>query len=201
MRFACASTMAPRLSNWKRACRVFTTSTTSSLRWRWRDRTTAWALKHFKAAFGRIERVTLKGRTLTLALVKNPVGFNEVLRMLTAATGALTVPAMIAINDLHADGRDVSWLWDVDFELLAAGDVPISTTGIRGPDMANRLKYAGVAMDRITPLPADLRVALDEFVASVPEGQTGYILPTYTAMLELRSILADLGAVERFWEQ
>jgi UDP-N-acetylmuramyl tripeptide synthase len=165
------------------------------------DRTITWALQNFKAAFGRIERVTVDGRTLTLALVKNPVGFNEVLRMLTAATGALTVPALIAINDLHADGRDVSWLWDVDFELLAAGDVPISTTGIRGPDMANRLKYAGVAMDRITPLPADLRVALDEFVASVPEGQTGYILPTYTAMLELRSILADLGAVERFWEQ
>ena len=89
----------------------------------------------------------------------------------------------------------------VDFELLAAGDAPISTTGIRGPDMANRLKYAGVAPERITPLPSDLRVALDEFVASVPEGQTGYILPTYTAMLELRSILADLGAVERFWEQ
>ena len=165
------------------------------------DRTIAWALQNFKAAFGRIERVTVKGRTLTLALVKNPVGFNEVLRMLTAATGALTVPAMIAINDLHADGRDVSWLWDVDFELLAAGDAPVSTTGIRGPDMANRLKYAGVAPERITPLPTDLRVALDEFVSSVPEEQTGYILPTYTAMLELRSILADLGAVERFWEQ
>lgn len=165
------------------------------------DRTIAWALQQFKAAFGRIERVTVDGRTLTLALVKNPVGFNEVLRMLTAATGALTVPALIAINDLHADGRDVSWLWDVDFELLAAGDAPVSTTGIRGPDMANRLKYAGVATERITSLPGDLRVALNEFVASIPEGAVGYVMPTYTAMLELRSILADMGAVERFWEQ
>lgn len=165
------------------------------------DTTIAWALKNFKAAFGRIERVTLKGRTLTLALVKNPVGFNEVLRMLTAATGALTVPTMIAINDLYADGRDVSWLWDVDFELLANGDAPLSTTGIRGPDMANRLKYAGVAPERIAPLPPDLKTALDQFVDSIPEGGTGYILPTYTAMLDLRSILADLGAVERFWEQ
>jgi UDP-N-acetylmuramyl tripeptide synthase len=165
------------------------------------DATIARAFKSFKAAFGRIERVTVKGRTLTLALVKNPVGFNEVLRMLTAATGGLTVPTMIAINDLYADGRDVSWLWDVDFELLADGQAPLSATGIRGPDMANRLKYAGVPTERITPLPADLRVALNEFVDSIPEGGTGYILPTYTAMLDLRAILADMGAVERFWEQ
>ncbi|MCC6792060.1 MAG: Mur ligase family protein [Thermomicrobiales bacterium] len=166
-----------------------------------RDETIAAAFQGFKAAFGRIERVEVKGRTLTLALVKNPVGFNEVLRMLTAADGELTVPTMIAINDLYADGRDVSWLWDVDFELLAAGDAPLATTGIRGPDMANRLKYAGVAAERIAPLPVDLRVALDEFVTSIPEGGAGYVLPTYTAMLELRSILADMGVLERFWEQ
>lgn len=165
------------------------------------DATIAESFRRFKAAFGRIERVTLKGRTLTLALVKNPVGFNEVLRMLTATAGALTVPTMIAINDLYADGRDVSWLWDVDVELLAAGDAPLATTGIRGPDMANRLKYAGVPEQRIEPLPPDLRVALNEFVASIPEGGTGYILPTYTAMLDLRALLADMGAVERFWEQ
>src|SRR5690606_41530486 len=67
-------------------------------------------------------------------LVKNPVGFNEVLRMLTAETGGLEVPTLIAINDLDADGRDVSWLWDVDFELLADGGGPLGTTGIRGAD-------------------------------------------------------------------
>jgi UDP-N-acetylmuramyl tripeptide synthase len=165
------------------------------------DETIAWALKNFKAAFGRIERVNLKGRTLTLALVKNPVGFNEVLRMLTAATEGLTVPTMIAINDLHADGRDVSWLWDVDFELLASGRAPLSTTGLRGTDMANRLKYAGVPPERIRALAADLPAALDAFTESIPEGAAGYILPTYTALLELRATLADLGAVERFWEQ
>jgi UDP-N-acetylmuramyl tripeptide synthase len=164
-------------------------------------RTIAWALSEFRAAFGRIERVPLHGRSLTLALVKNPVGCNEVLRMLTAAAGTLATPALIAINDQHADGRDVSWLWDVDFELLAAGEAPLSTAGIRGPDMANRLKYAGVDPLRITPLPADLKTALDEFVTSLPEGGTGYVLATYTAMLDLRDILADLGAVERFWEQ
>jgi UDP-N-acetylmuramyl tripeptide synthase len=166
-----------------------------------RGETTAWALKNFKAAFGRIERATLRGRTLTLALVKNPVGFNEVLRMLTAATGGLTVPTLIAINDLDADGRDVSWLWDVDFELLAEGDAPLSTTGIRGADMANRLRYGGVPMDRIRPRGADFRAALDGFVDSLPEGGAGYLLLTYTSLLTMRGILADLGAVEAFWEQ
>ncbi|MGI8475820.1 MAG: MurT ligase domain-containing protein [Thermomicrobiales bacterium] len=165
------------------------------------DATVAAALREFRSAFGRIERVRLRGRTLTLALVKNPVGFNEVLRMLTMATDGLTVPTLIAINDLHADGRDVSWLWDVDFELLASGSAPLGTTGARGADMANRLKYAGVPLERLTPFGPDLRQALDRFVESVPPGGDGYILPTYTAMLALRSILADLGAVERFWEQ
>jgi UDP-N-acetylmuramyl tripeptide synthase len=121
--------------------------------------------------------------------------------MLTLATDGLTVPTLIAINDLDADGRDVSWLWDVDFELLADGAAALSTTGLRGADMANRLKYAGVPIGRIRPLDADLGHALDAFVESVPEGGAGYILPTYTAMLELRAILARLGAVEQFWEQ
>lgn len=159
------------------------------------------ALRAFRSAFGRIERVTFRGRTLILALVKNPVGFNEVLRMLTMETGGLTVPTLIAINDLAADGRDVSWLWDVDFEVLASGDGALSTTGIRGADMANRLKYAGVALDRIELLPSDPRTALEQFVLTVPEGSIAYVLPTYTAMLDLRRVLAGLGAVEAFWNQ
>ena len=97
-------------------------------------------------------------------LVKNPVGFNEDSRMLTVATNGLTVPTLIAINDLAADGRDVSWLWDVDFEMLSKGSAPLFTTGIRGADMANRLKYAGVSAERIMPLPADLVSGLDVFV-------------------------------------
>lgn len=121
--------------------------------------------------------------------------------MLTSAGGGLTVPTLIAINDLAADGRDVSWLWDVDFELLAKGTAPLSTTGLRGADMANRLKYAGVSADRLHPLDADLRAGLEAFVAAVPKGSTAYVLPTYTAMLDLRRILASLGAVETFWRQ
>ncbi len=159
------------------------------------------ALQSFRAAFGRIERVQLDGRTLTLALVKNPTGFNEVLRMLTMGDGQLAQPTLIAINDLDADGRDVSWLWDVDFELLAAGTTPLATAGIRAPDMANRLKYASVAPDRITTIDGELPAALATFVGSLPEGGSGYILPTYTAMLAIRKALADRGAVEAFWKQ
>jgi UDP-N-acetylmuramyl tripeptide synthase len=163
--------------------------------------TIATALGAYRPAFGRIERVPYRGRTLTLALVKNPVGFNETLRMLTLASGGLTVPTLIAINDLTADGRDVSWLWDVDFELLSDGTAPLATTGIRGADMANRLKYAGVAEERITLLPACLGTGLDAFVEVLPPGGDGYILLTYTATLGLRQVLADRGAVAPFWEQ
>lgn len=159
------------------------------------------AMARFRSAFGRIERVQYRDRTLTLALVKNPVGFNEVLRMLTAGTGGLEVPTLIAINDLDADGRDVSWLWDVDFELLADGGGPLGTTGIRGADMANRLHYAGIPAGRLTRYPDALDAALDAFVETIPPGATGYILPTYTAMLQIRKILADRGAVETFWKQ
>jgi UDP-N-acetylmuramyl tripeptide synthase len=163
--------------------------------------TIADALRGYRSAFGRIERVTYHGRSLTLALVKNPVGFNETLRMLTVVTGGLIVPTLIAINDLAADGRDVSWLWDVDFEMLCAGSAPLFTTGIRGADMANRLKYAGVPAGRISPLPADLSAGLDGFVDSLREGADGYVLLTYTALLGLRQTLADRGAVDQFWEQ
>jgi UDP-N-acetylmuramyl tripeptide synthase len=159
------------------------------------------AMAAFRSAFGRIERVRYRDRTLTLALVKNPVGFNEVLRMLTAGTGGLEVPTLIAINDLDADGRDVSWLWDVDFEMLADGGGPLGATGLRGADMANRLRYAGIPDARLTRYPDALDAALDAFVETIPAGETGYILPTYTAMLRIRKILADRGAVETFWKQ
>jgi UDP-N-acetylmuramyl tripeptide synthase len=165
------------------------------------DATIASALNAYRSAFGRIERVAYSGHALTLALVKNPVGFNETLRMLTVATAGLTVPTLIAINDLTADGRDVSWLWDVDFEMLCQGSAPLFTTGIRGADMANRLKYAGLPAERIVSLPTDLAAGLDAFVAALPEGSPGYVLLTYTALLGLRQALADRGAVEQFWEQ
>lgn len=152
----------------------------------------------FKAAFGRIERVEYHNRNLVLVLIKNPTGFNEVLR--TLAMSDMTDPVMIIINDLDADGRDVSWLWDVDAEHLADVEAPLFTAGIRSGDMAVRLKYAGIASERITPL-GDLDGAIDQFVEAVPEGHTAFILPTYTAMLRLRELLHQRGVVQMFWEQ
>ncbi|CAN5684198.1 MurT ligase domain-containing protein [soil metagenome] len=159
------------------------------------------AAESFTAPFGRVERIPILGRTITLGLVKNPVGFNEMLRMLAPAPSGLTIATMIAINDLDADGRDVSWLWDVDFELLAPGRAPLATAGIRGADMANRLKYAGVSQDRLMPLGEQLREALYSFVEHLEPGSEGCVLTTYTAMLDVRKVISDEGLAKAFWEQ
>jgi lipid II isoglutaminyl synthase (glutamine-hydrolysing) len=151
-----------------------------------------------EAAFGRIERIEVDGRTLVLVLIKNPTGFNEVLR--TLAMSEMSDPVLIVINDLDADGRDVSWLWDVDVEHLATVDAPLFTAGIRSGDMAVRLKYAGVPEERITPL-GDLDTAVDRFISAIPAGGTAFILPTYTAMLRLRELLHRRGVLKMFWQQ
>ncbi len=158
------------------------------------------ALERFRAPFGRAERITWQGRELAISLVKNPVGFNEVLRTITDGGSQLTAPALIVVNDEIADGRDISWLWDVDFEMLASGDSPIATAGIRGADMANRLKYAGVDESRLMPLDGPIEQALAAFLDRTKDAPGVSILPTYTAMLAIRQALADAGAVERFWE-
>jgi len=160
-------------------------------------------LREFRAAFGRLERIEYEGRSLTLALAKNPVGFNEVLRMITAAP--LSGPLVIGINDLDADGRDVSWLWDVDFEVLASErhSAPIYAIGIRGHDLAVRMKYAGVPTSRIDSCAAGkpLPVALDHVIEQTATGDQIFLLLTYTALFQLRQSLADRGAVAEFWEQ
>jgi UDP-N-acetylmuramyl tripeptide synthase len=158
-------------------------------------------VESFRSPFGRAETVKLDGRDMTIALVKNPVGFNEVLRLISGNGAGMGIPALIAINDETADGRDVSWLWDVDFEVLARGSGRLYTTGIRGADMANRLKYAGVDEDRIEPLNGDLEAGLREFIDRTSGSDHTYILPTYTALLGLRQALARSGAVEDFWRQ
>jgi UDP-N-acetylmuramyl tripeptide synthase len=159
------------------------------------------ALERFRSPFGRAERVSWQGRELSIALVKNPVGFNEVLRTITGGGSELAAPTLIVINDEFADGRDVSWLWDVDFEMLAAGSLPIATAGIRGADMANRLKYAGVDEARIMPLEGPIDRALTAFLDRTRDSKEVSILPTYTAMLAVREALGNAGAVERFWEE
>ena len=161
------------------------------------------ALERFSAAFGRIERVTAgpNGPPLLIALIKNPVGATETVRMLTTGTAehAANLHVLIAINDRFADGTDVSWLWDAEFEALATKVAAVTVSGTRAADMAVRLKYAAVPEARIM-LEPDMKAAVDHAIAGLPVGATLFILPTYTAMLELRADLAHRGWVRQFWE-
>ena len=144
--------------------------------------------------FGRGERVALDGRELVILLIKNPAGANEVLRLLGAQDGAHDVLGVL--NDRIADGRDVSWIWDADFETLAARVRNATCAGSRAAELALRLKYAGVPAERITVTP-DLEAALEGALAQT----TGelYALPTYTAMLALRELLTRRGAAPSSW--
>ncbi|HVC84574.1 MAG TPA: MurT ligase domain-containing protein [Solirubrobacteraceae bacterium] len=144
--------------------------------------------------FGRGERVTLDGRELVILLIKNPAGANEVLRMLGAQDGAHDVLGIL--NDRIADGRDVSWIWDADFETLAARVRHATCAGSRAAELALRLKYAGVPDERIT-VTAELEPALAGALAQ-GRGEL-YALPTYTAMLALRELLTRRGAAPSSW--
>ena len=109
---------------------------------------------------------------------------------------------MIVINDRHADGRDVSWLWDVDFEMLAEGAAPLDDRRHprRGHGEPAQVRRRAPTTGSVS-LEPDPGAAIDRSSTSIPEGGRGYILPTYTAMLDLRANLAERGAVEQFWEQ
>lgn len=158
------------------------------------------------ASFGRMEVIPVKGRELVIALVKNPAGFNQVIETVLADRGG-DKRLLIAINDLKADGTDVSWLWDVDFERLAARADEfafLGTAGIRAEEMALRLKYAGVPAERLAaggdPPARPLEGALAAALAATPEGGRLWLLPTYTALMEARRALHRQGAALPFWE-
>jgi len=155
-------------------------------------------IEEFSGAFGRMEKVSLPEGDLLLALVKNPVGFNEVLRTVQASEGDKVL--LLAINDHLADGTDISWLWDVDFGRFAdREDVHFVVSGRRAEDMAVRLKYAGVSQDRMQVCP-DLEESVSKALHRSQNKASVYVLPTYTAMLELRGIMARQGLVRRMWE-
>jgi UDP-N-acetylmuramyl tripeptide synthase len=150
-----------------------------------------------EAAFGRAETVTIGTASLSLLLIKNPAGANEVIRTLALEPGELDLLAVL--NDRIADGRDVSWVWDADFEVLAGRVRSAVCAGTRAAELALRLKYAGVPAERLRVVPA-LPAALDDALAGAAAGQL-FALPTYTAMLELREELARRGHVRNFWER
>jgi lipid II isoglutaminyl synthase (glutamine-hydrolysing) len=151
-------------------------------------------LRTFKAAFGRQERVEFRGRHLILVLSKNPAGFNETVRTAVQLAGGKNF--VIGLNDRKADGTDVSWIWDVDFEMLKAGEVVIPA-GVRAHDLAVRLKYAGVPAEEPQTDPGR---ALDLLIKRTSEGDTAYLLCTYTAMLDLRAELVRRGWASPYWE-
>jgi lipid II isoglutaminyl synthase (glutamine-hydrolysing) len=156
-------------------------------------------LGRFQPAFGRFQRIALDDREAVMLLIKNPAGANEVLATLARGAGD-GLCAMVALNDRIADGTDVSWIWDVDWELIAPALEHVVAAGTRAADIALRLKYAGVAAARITIEP-ELGRALDATLARVGTGGCAYLLPTYTPLLELQGIVADRGLARPYWER
>ena len=149
-------------------------------------------LERVAPAFGRAETLDL-GRPTSILLVKNPAGANEVLRTLALEGGELDLLGVL--NDRTADGRDVSWVWDADWELLVPHLRRMTCSGTRAAELALRLKYAGLDTSRI--------VVIDELEAALDSALQGegplYVVPTYTALLELRDLLTRRGQAEAYW--
>jgi UDP-N-acetylmuramyl tripeptide synthase len=156
------------------------------------------AIERMEAVFGRVETIPVAGRAVSILLIKNPAGANEVLRtlLLEAAGSDDGLRLWIALNDRIADGRDVSWIWDADFELLRGHVRRVVCAGTRAADMAVRLKYAGVDPGAIEVEPSIER-SLDAAVAEA-DGRL-FALPTYTALLELRTLLSRRGLAKSYW--
>ncbi len=155
-------------------------------------------LGRFSAAFGRFERVAVGGKRILLLLIKNPAGANEAVR--TLVDGGSPRVLVVALNDEIADGRDVSWIWDVDFEPLLPGLETLVASGERAAELALRFRYGGLDEDAIE-LESDLSRALDRGLALTPDGGELVLLPTYTAMLGLQRLLASRGLAKPYWER
>jgi UDP-N-acetylmuramyl tripeptide synthase len=154
------------------------------------------ALGELRGAFGRVETIAIGAKRASVLLIKNPAGANEVLRTLRLEGGDGGLDLWIALNDGIADGRDVSWIWDADFELLGGAVRRVTCAGTRAPEMALRLKYAGWPEEAIAVEPA-IEASLDRALSAAPEQL--FALPTYTALLELHRVLSGRGLTQEFW--
>jgi UDP-N-acetylmuramyl tripeptide synthase len=155
-------------------------------------------LGRFSAAFGRFERLAVADKRVLLLLIKNPAGANEAIR--TLVDGGSPRVLVAALNDEIADGRDVSWIWDVDFEPLLAGLEKLVASGGRAAELALRFRYGGLDEEGIE-LEPDLARALDRGLELTPAKGELVVLPTYTAMLGLQRLLASRGLAKPYWER
>jgi lipid II isoglutaminyl synthase (glutamine-hydrolysing) len=155
-------------------------------------------LEGFGAAFGRFERIPVGDRSMLVLLIKNPAGANEVVRTLEG--GGAPPLLVIALNDATADGRDVSWIWDVDWEPLLARTERVIVSGDRAAELALRCVYGGLSEDALEVVP-ELAAAVDRGLELTPPGGELVVLPTYTAMLTLLRGLAARGLVDPWWER
>ncbi len=152
------------------------------------------SLSQVKPAFGRGEKIQLQDRVVHIALAKNPGGFNQNIRTLVNED---TRVALVLVNDNYADSRDVSWLWDVNFELMKKHQPTLIVGGTRAYDMALRFQYMGLEVDEVDQ---DINVALEHALSAGDSAEDVVVFPTYTAMLELRKILkAYSDKVEDIW--
>ncbi len=190
----------------------------------------ATGIEQFKPMFGRGELIQAEGRTLRLLLAKNPTGFNEVLR--TLFSDEVSRHVLFILNDNTADGRDISWIWDVDFERMVGQTQAVVVSGTRALDLALRLKYAGVEQEHMTIIPPyplravrrvlsngrddrsttanqsaglatrsyGLKKALDSALQQTPAGETLFVVPTYTGLLEVHRELEQRGLTPHYWE-
>jgi UDP-N-acetylmuramyl tripeptide synthase len=194
-------------------------------------------IEEARPVFGRGERIQADGKTLRLLLAKNPTGFNEVLRTLFSNDTSRHV--LFVLNDNTADGRDISWIWDVDFERVVGRTQTLTISGTRARDLALRLKYAGIEQERMSIVPSaplrvmrkealldkresrkgragrsgservevekvtrsyGLKAALEQALSRTPAGETLFIVPTYTGLLEVHRELEQRGLASRYWE-
>ena len=155
------------------------------------------SLGRFQCGFGRMEKFDIHGTPVRMILIKNPAGCNQVLNFLTNTTRPAVFVA--CLNDRAQDGRDVSWIWDVDFEkLLEMGDLleHVYVSGVRADDMAIRFKYAGIPMEKIH-VEKDYGKLMEQVTS---QEQPVYVMPTYTAMLDLRDKISRTYGFKEYWE-
>jgi len=155
-------------------------------------------LERFGAAFGRFERIESGDKTILVLLIKNPAGANEVVRTLEHA-GAPSL-LLVALNDAIADGKDVSWIWDVDFEPLLGRAERLIASGDRAAELAVRFVYGGLD-EAALEVESDLERALNRGLELTSPGGELVVLPTYTAMLALRAIAVERGLVRPYWDR